>query len=80
MTQLEFQVILYRALGEPVGLLLWAQDPKAARQRLYAARVKANDPALGVLQIRAAPEALSSGDQGGNLVIVKGQARAEDLI
>ena len=67
MTRDEFLALLYQALGEPIGLLLQCSNPGLARQRLYAARASARDPALGGLQIRMSPF------PEGNLVICKGQ-------
>jgi hypothetical protein len=68
MTRRELTEILYQALGEPIGLGLVGclPDPGTVRQRLYAARAAAEDPALGVLQIRA------SARPEFDLVITKG--------
>lgn len=58
--------IMYRALGEPVGLLVQTNDLKRAQATFYAARRKACDPALAVLECRGSPI------PGGDLIIVKG--------
>ncbi len=63
----DLQLILYQALGEPIGLLLEVSDFARARQALYRARAEAKDPDLAGLQFRASP-----GLDGGNLIIVKG--------
>lgn len=57
--------LLYSALGEPLGLVLRTSDTERARQRLYAARRSAADPALDVLQFRLWPT------EDGGLVICK---------
>lgn len=44
--------LLYSALSEPIGLLLFTPQPERARQALYRARVQANDQALAALQFR----------------------------
>lgn len=62
---LDLAPLLYRALGEPIGLVLRTGDPQRARAALYTARRKAQDPLLDDLQIR--PWALD----GGDLVICK---------
>lgn len=61
----DLKLILYQALGEPIGLLLQCSDWGKARQALYRARADAQDPALAGLQFRASP-----GLDGGNLIIV----------
>lgn len=61
-----YQTVLWQALAEPVGLLLTANDPQKARQRLYAARQAAQDPDLDRLQIRMVDF------DGGQIAIVKG--------
>ena len=55
--------ILYRALGEPIGLLLATDDPVRARQKLYQARFLAKDVSLAVLRIKI------STIEGGQLMI-----------
>ena len=47
--------LLYQALSHPVGLALHVSDFDLARARLYAARRKANDPALAQIRISAVP-------------------------
>lgn len=66
MTSAEATQILYRALAEPIGLLLRTSSPVQAKTRFYAARAKAKDAALAGLQIRASPI------EGGDLILVKG--------
>lgn len=75
-TVAELQQLLYAALGEPIGLVLTTSDAVRARQRLYAARKAAGDPALARLQIRISP--LGEGEE--ELVITKGaEARQRSL-
>lgn len=57
--------LLYRAIGEPIGLLLRTNEPAKLRERLYAARYSANDPDLAQLQFRLCELG------GGNLLICK---------
>lgn len=64
----DLQLILYQALGEPVGLELVVSDFSLARAKLYRARELAQDPDLSQLQFRASPWR----DDG--LVICKGAA------
>lgn len=71
--QLALQTILYQALAEPVGLLLHSGDPARARQMLYQARAKLNDPDLAHMQIRLCEVAPRAEAEGGNLAIVKGE-------
>jgi len=61
--------LLYQALAAPIGLVLATSDREQARQRLYAARATAGDPALAELQIRISP--LGEGD----LVLLKRRVR-----
>lgn len=70
--QEELALVLYQALGEPIGLLLSCEDAPRARQALYQARSKIGDEDLGRLQIR-----LVEGMEGGNLALVKGAALPE---
>jgi hypothetical protein len=60
--------IMYQALGEPIGLLVSTNDLRRAQAIFYAARKKAGDPGLGVLECRASPL------EGGDFIIVKGQS------
>lgn len=69
MTQEQLGSLLYQALAEPIGLMLQASDRQLARQRLYAARAKLQDPALALLQFRFWPQ---DGEAVGNLVICRG--------
>lgn len=62
----DLKPLLYRALGEPIGLLLRTSDFPRARQALYRARQDAQDDDLRVLQFRSSP-----GIEGGDLIIVK---------
>lgn len=55
--------LLYRALGEPIGLLLQSDDPVRARQKLYQAKYSAKDTALAGLAIKM------STIEGGQLMI-----------
>lgn len=43
----------YLALAEPIGLLLEVNDPQRAKQALYQARARVQDPALAELQVRS---------------------------
>lgn len=63
--------LLYTALGEPRGLVLWTSDPSRLRQRLYQARVKLGDPKLDVLQFSLVE--LGEGKGKGNFAILKTQ-------
>lgn len=66
----EFREILYRALAEPIGLLLSCQGDRAScRQRLYRVRAELQDSDLDCLQIRVSP----FGE--GDLVIVKSKVQ-----
>lgn len=67
----ELTLLLYRALSEPIGLVLASSQPDKARQRLYAARAAAADPDLSTVQIRMAPDAIGP----GMLVLVRGMPR-----
>jgi hypothetical protein len=62
--------LLYRALNEPIGLLVSTNDAKRLRQQLYLARTEALDPALEILQFRMSPF------PDGQIVICKGQTLA----
>ena len=68
MTKLRDDVreLLYRALAEPVGLLLHSEDPNRARTLIYQTRAAIQDPDLARLQVRL----VTLGD--GNIAIVKG--------
>lgn len=46
---------LYLALGEPIGLLMRAENANTARQSLYAARAASGDPQLDGLRLILAP-------------------------
>lgn len=61
----DLQLILYQALGEPIGLLVQTSDFPRARAAFYRARAEAHDPDLDQLQLRASP-----GLEGGDLIIV----------
>jgi len=63
--------IMYRALAEPIGLLIRTDDPERAKSQLYSARV--GEPALARLQVRPSP--LPDGD----LIIVKNDKPLEPL-
>lgn len=71
--QSELQEVLYRALGEPIGLLLHSGDPVKARQMFYRARAAAKDPDLSQLQIRLCEVPPRGDAEGGNIVLVKGE-------
>ncbi len=57
--------ILYRALSQPIGLLLMARPPDLAVARLASVRKEIADPALDVLQFRRSPF------EDGDLIIIK---------
>jgi hypothetical protein len=67
--------ILYRALREPIGLLMATPDFDRAREILYAVRARSGDARLKVLALRAAgePFADETSEDGhvANLLIVK---------
>lgn len=67
------QTELYRALGSPLGIVLQCEDFTATRNLLYAARSKAGDPSLALLQFR-------HGLGDGELWIIKsaGEERRSD--
>lgn len=46
---------MYQALTSPLGICLRTSDGEAARQKLYAARREAADPALAALGICLSP-------------------------
>lgn len=71
MTETEWAILLYTALGAKVGLLLLGSDAEKARQRLYQVRSRARDRRLDCLQIRLSPV------EGGNLVICRGGPKQE---
>lgn len=60
------QTELYRALGSALGVVLACEDFTASRNLLYAARSKAGDPSLALLQFRR-------GLAEGELWIIKAQ-------
>lgn len=49
---------LYQALTTPLGVCLQVSDVDSVRQRLYAARREACDPALDALALVPSPTAL----------------------
>ena len=61
----DIKAILYKALEQPIGLLIHVSDPDRGIKRLYQTRAALKDPALADIQIRANP-----GLAGGNLIIV----------
>lgn len=65
MDRAQAKLLLYRALGEPIGLLLQVSDVGRARQMLYQVRTETGDQDLAGLQLRV------STIPGGNLLIVK---------
>lgn len=66
----ELGELLYRALGEPVGLLLRTSDRERLRQRLYQARARIADSELARVQIRISPF------PDGDIVLCKGAPKA----
>lgn len=69
MTKLreDLRELLYRALAEPVGLLLHSADPSRARTMIYQTRAAIGDPELARLQVR-----LVADMPDGNIALVKG--------
>ena len=53
--QFEFQEMLYSALLAEVGIIIETDDIELCKQRLYAARRQAADPALKVLSFIVSP-------------------------
>lgn len=47
--------ILYQALAAKIGVVVNTNDATRAKQKLYAARRKAEDPSLDELEIRVSP-------------------------
>jgi hypothetical protein len=66
-----FAALLLQAQAEPIGLLLSTNNPAAARQLFYRARVALGIPDLQNLQIRL------SHFEGGELVICRTGASGE---
>jgi hypothetical protein len=75
MTSGEAIPLLYKALAEPIGLLLQTSDFVRARALLYRARQEAGDPSLACLQFRASP-----GLEGGDLIIVSEKVRPQGAL
>lgn len=55
MAKAEYVSYWYSALASEFGVVVWSDNPDALKQRLYAARREAMDPALESLSIVVSP-------------------------
>ena len=69
----DHSLLLYQALGTPLGIAVSCEDFTAAAQALYQCRVALADPDLGRLQFRRSPF-----NPEGEIWIVKGEAKVPE--